>query len=339
MMLLEPIQLPDSVEFDKKSYTSTYGKFEIGPIEPGYGTTVGNTLRRVLLSSIQGAAVRFVRIEGLFHEFAPIPGTDSDYIDLILRLKKLVFKTESINEIALVLEKKGPGVVTAADIIETQEIEVLNKDLVLLEITEAIDFRLELWVGIGRGYVPSDKQEMEERPIGVVPIDSIYSPITKVNFSVEHTRVKEKMNYDKLMIEVSSNGAIEPRDALFLSAKLLKDLYSKIARFEVEPEYIEEVQMDPELERLDKLLNMSVKELELTVRSANCLAAAKIESIGDLVRRTEPEMLKYRNFGKKSLDEISKLLVKYDLTLGMDVDEKLSQIEEAKNRVITKKKV
>jgi DNA-directed RNA polymerase subunit alpha len=339
MMLLEPIQLPDSVEFDKKSYTSTYGKFEIGPIEPGYGTTVGNTLRRVLLSSIQGAAVRFVRIEGLFHEFAPIPGTDSDYIDLILRLKKLVFKTESINEIALVLEKKGPGVVTAADIIETQEIEVLNKDLVLLEITEAIDLRLELWVGIGRGYVPSDKQEMEERPIGVVPIDSIYSPITKVNFSVEHTRVKEKMNYDKLMIEVSSNGAIEPRDALFLSAKLLKDLYSKIARFEVEPEYIEEVQMDPELERLDKLLNMSVKELELTVRSANCLAAAKIESIGDLVRRTEPEMLKYRNFGKKSLDEISKLLVKYDLTLGMDVDEKLSQIEEAKNRVITKKKV
>ncbi|MBN2830594.1 MAG: DNA-directed RNA polymerase subunit alpha [Candidatus Cloacimonetes bacterium] len=338
-MLLEPIQLPDSVEFDKKSYSQTYGKFEIGPIEPGYGTTVGNTLRRVLLSSIQGAAVRFVRIEGLFHEFAPIPGTDSDYIDLILRLKKLVFKTESINEIPLVLEKKGPGVVTAADIIEIQDIDILNKDLVLLEITEQIDFRLELWVGIGRGYVPSDKQEMEERPIGVVPIDSIYSPITKVNFSVEHTRVKEKMNYDKLMIEVFTNGAIEPRDALFLSAKLLKDLYSKIARFEVEPEYIEEVQMDPELERLDKLLNMSVKELELTVRSANCLAAAKIESIGDLVRRTEPEMLKYRNFGKKSLDEISKLLVKYDLTLGMDVDEKLSQIEEAKNRVITKKKV
>ncbi len=339
MMLLEPIQLPESVEFDKNTYSSTYGKFEIGPLEPGYGTTIGNTLRRVLLSSIQGAAVRFVRIEGLFHEFAPIPGTDSDYIDLILRLKKLVFKTDSINEIALVLEKKGPGVVTAGDIKEVAELEVLNKDHVLLEITEEVDFRLELWIGIGRGYVPSDKQEMEERPIGVIPIDSIYSPITKVNFNVEHMRVKEKMNYDKLVMEVHTNGAIEPRDSLFLSAKLLKDLYSKVTRFEVEPEYIEEVQMDPELERLDKLLNMSVKELELTVRSANCLAAAKIDTIGDLVRRSEAEMLKYRNFGKKSLDEISKLLVKYELTLGMDVDEKLQLIEEAKNRVITKKKV
>jgi DNA-directed RNA polymerase subunit alpha len=339
MMLLEPIQLPDSVDFEKKSYSSTYGKFQIGPLEPGYGTTIGNTLRRVLLSSIQGAAVRFVRIEGLFHEFAPIPGTDSDYIDLILRLKKLVFRTESINEIQLVLEKKGPCVVTAGDIQEISDFEILNKDLVLLEITEPVDFRVELWVGIGRGYVPSDKQEMEERPIGFIPIDSIYSPITKVNFSIEHMRVKEKMNYDKLVMEIFSNGAIGPRDSLFLSAKLLKDLYAKVSRFEVEPEYIEEVQMDPELERLDKLLNMSVKELELTVRSANCLAAAKIENIGDLVCRTEPEMLKYRNFGKKSLDEITKLLVKYDLGLGMDVDGKLKQIEEAKNRVITKKKV
>jgi len=339
MMLLEPLQMPEKVEFDKDSYTANYGKFEIGPLEPGFGTTIGNTLRRVMLSSIQGAAVRFVRIEGLHHEFTPIPGTNSDYIDLILRVKQLVLKLNTINETYLVLEHKGKGTVTAADIQETNDVQIINKDLCLLEVTEDVDFRMEFWVGIGRGYVPADRQEAEDKPVGVIPVDSIYSPVTKVNFTVAHQRVKEKMNYDKLIVEVSTNGAIDPKFALFLSAKILKDFYSKISLFEEEPEYIEELQMDPELERLDKLLNMSVKELELTVRSANCLGAAKIETIADLVSKTEAEMLKYRNFGKKSLDEISALLVKYDLTLGMDVESIQKKIEEAQKRVITKKKV
>lgn len=339
MMLLEPLQMPEKVEVEKETYTSTFGKFDIGPLEPGFGTTIGNTLRRVLLSSIQGAAVRYVRIEGLHHEFSPIPGTNSDYIDLILRLKQLVLKVNTLNEVTMVLEHKGKGIVTAAEIVAPADVEIINTDLYLLEVTDDIDFRLELWAGTGRGYIPADKHDMDEKPIGVIPIDSIYSPVIKVNFVVSHQRVKEKMNYDKLSIDILTNGSIDPKFALFLSAKLLKDLYSKISLFEEEPEYVEEIQMDPDLERLDKLLHMSVKELELTVRSANCLSAAHIETIGDLVGKSEPEMLKYRNFGKKSLDEITNLLEKYELALGMDVEEIYSRIEEAKNRVIMKKKV
>jgi DNA-directed RNA polymerase subunit alpha len=339
MMLLEPLQMPEKVDVERETYTSTFGKFDIGPLEPGFGTTIGNTLRRVLLSSIQGAAVRYVRIEGLHHEFSPIPGTNSDYIDLILRLKQLVLKISTLNEVTMILEHKGKGIVTAEEIVAPADVEIINKDLYLLEVTDDIDFRLELWAGTGRGYVPADKQEMEDKPIGVIPIDSIYSPVIKVNFMISHQRVKEKMNYDKLTMDILTNGSMDPKFALFLSAKILKDLYSKISLFEEEPEYVEEIQMDPDLERLDKLLHMSVKELELTVRSANCLSAAHIETIGDLVGKSEPEMLKYRNFGKKSLDEITNLLDKYELTLGMDVDEIYGRIEEAKNRVIMKKKV
>jgi DNA-directed RNA polymerase subunit alpha len=339
MMLLEPLQMPEKVDVEKETYTSTFGKFDIGPLEPGFGTTIGNTLRRVLLSAIQGAAVRYVRIEGLHHEFSPIPGTNSDYIDLILRLKQLVLKISNLNEVTMVLEHKGKGIVTAAEINAPADVEIINKDLYLLEVTDDIDFRLELWAGSGRGYLPADKHDMEEKPIGVIPIDSIYSPVVKVNFVISHQRVKEKMNYDKLSIDIHTNGSMDPKFALFLSAKILKDLYSKISLFEEEPEYVEEIQMDPDLERLDKLLHMSVKELELTVRSANCLSAAHIETIGDLVGKSEPEMLKYRNFGKKSLDEITNLLEKYELTLGMDIEEIYGRIEDAKNRVIMKKKV
>jgi len=338
MMLLEPLQMPESVEIDEKTYSETYGKFEIGPLEPGFATTIGNTLRRVLLSSIQGAAVRYVKIEGLHHEFVPIPGSSSDYIDLILKLKKLVFKMDTVNEVKLTLEHKGKGVVTAAAIKETADVKVINKDLELLEMTEDVDLSMELWVGVGRGYVSADDQNMEDQPVGVIPVDSIYSPVTRVNFTAGHQRVGEKTDFDKLTMDVWTDGSIEPKDALFLSAKILKDFYGKIALFEEEPEYLEEVDMDPELEQLDKLLNMNVKELELTVRSSNCLAAAKIETIGELVAKTDQEMLKYRNFGKKSLDEITNLLTKYDLQLGMNVDEIMQRINAAKQRVTTRRK-
>ncbi|MCB5234799.1 MAG: DNA-directed RNA polymerase subunit alpha [Candidatus Cloacimonetes bacterium] len=334
MMYLEPLQMPEFVEHDKETYSRNFGRFEIGPLEPGFGTTMGNTLRRILLSSIQGAAVRFVRIEGLHHEFTPIPGTDSDYLDLILRIKQLVIESNSVEERTIVLEHKGKGVVTASMIQTDAHIKIINKDLFLLEVTEDVDLKIEMIVGIGRGYVSADQQDPEGKAIGFIPIDSIYSPILKVNFSVTHQRVKEKMNYDKLILEIHSNGAVEPMIALFLSAKILKDMAGKISLFETEPEYIREVELDPELEEIEQILNMSVKEIELSVRAANCLDNAEIVTIGDLVSKTEAEMLKFRNFGKKSLEEIVTKLKKYDLELGMDVDGIYGKIREARSRGI-----
>jgi len=334
MMYLEPLQMPENVEHDKATYSRNFGKFEIGPLEPGFGTTLGNTLRRILLSSIQGAAVRFVRIEGLHHEFCPIPGTNSDYIDLILRIKQLVIQSNSVEEVPIVLEHKGKGVITASLIQENAHVKVINKDLYLLEVVEDIDFKLEMIVGIGRGYVSADRQNPEGKAVGFIPIDSIYSPVLKVNFSVTHQRVKERMNFDRLILEIHSNGAVEPMIALFLSAKILKDMAAKIALFETEPEYIRDVELDPDLEEKERILRMSVREIELTVRAANCLAGAKIETIGELVSKSEAEMLKFRNFGKKSLEEIVQKLKKYDLELGMDVDGIYRKIREARSRGI-----
>ena len=334
MMYLGPLQMPESVEQEKETYSRNYGKFEIGPMEPGFGTTMGNTLRRVLLSSIQGAAVRFVRIEGLHHEFTAIPGTNSDYLDLILRIKQLVIECSSVEESTIVLEHKGKGIVTASMIQENVHVKIINKDLYLLEVTEDIDLKIEMIVGIGRGYVSADHQDPEEKPLGFIPIDSIYSPILKVNFSVSHQRVKERMNFDKLILEIHSNGAMEPMIALFLAAKILKDMAGKISLFETEPEYIRDIELDPDLEDKERILRMSVKEIELTVRASNCLEAAGIETIGDLVEKTEADMLKFRNFGKKSLEEIVTKLKKYDLELGTDVQSIYDKIKEARSRGI-----
>mgnify|MGYP001108473665 CR=1 FL=1 len=318
MMYLEPLQMPNEVTYDKASYSRTYGKFEIGPLEPGFGTTLGNTLRRILLSSIQGAAIRFVRIEGLHHEFCPIPGTNSDYIDLILRLKQLVIYSSSVEEVPLVLEHKGKGVITASMIQEAAYVKIINKDLYLLEVVDDIDFRLEMIVGIGRGYISADRQNPEGKAVGFIPIDSIYSPVLKVNFSVSHQRVKERMNFDRLIMEIYTNGATEPSIALFLSAKILKDMAAKISLFEIEPQYIRDIELDPELEMLERKLAKSVREIELSVRAANCLSQAKIETIGDLVSKTEAEIVQK--------------LKKYDLHLGMDVESIYRQIREARSR-------
>ncbi|MFO7895326.1 MAG: DNA-directed RNA polymerase subunit alpha [Candidatus Cloacimonadales bacterium] len=337
MKFLEPLQLPEKVQVDEKTYSSTFGRFEVGPLEAGFATTVGNTLRRVLLSAIQGAAVRFVKIEGLHHEFAPIPGSDCDYIDLILKLKKLVITCDSISEEVLVLEHQGIGPVTAGEIKETADVKVVNKELELFNMTEDIDFRMEIWVGIGRGYVKAEDQIAEEDIAGVIPIDSIYSPIKKVNFSVENQRVGEKVDFDKLVMEVDTDGSIDPKDALYLSAKILRDLYDTIVLFESEPEYIEEVEMDPELERLEIIFDKDVHELELSVRCSNCLAAAKIDKIGELISKTENEMLKYRNFGKKSLEEINELLEQYELHLGYSVADKQKEIKDARSKVTVRK--
>ena len=334
MMYLEPLQMPESVEQEKETYSRNYGRFEIGPLEPGFGTTMGNTLRRILLSSIQGAAVRFVRIEGLHHEFTPIPGTNSDYLDLILRIKQLVIEASSVEESTIVLEHKGKGIITASMVQENAHVKIINKDLYLLEVTEDIDLKIEMIVGIGRGYVSADRQNPEGKALGFIPIDSIYSPILKVNFSVSHQRVKERMNFDKLILEIHSNGAVEPMIAVFLAAKILKDMAVKISLFETEPEYIRDIELDPDLEEKERILRMSVKEIELTVRAANCLEQANIETIGELVEKTDAEMLKFRNFGKKSLEEIVQKLKKYDLELGMDVESIYRKIKEARSRGI-----
>lgn len=336
MMFLEPLQLPEQVKVDEKTFSPTYGKFEIGPLEAGFATTIGNTLRRVLTSSIQGTAIRFVKIEGLHHEFAPIPGGDSDFIDVILKLKKIVLKSETVNEEKLVLEHKGIGPVSAGEIQETADVKIINKDLVLLEMTEDVEFKMEIWVGIGRGYVSADQHSMEEKPVGVIPIDSIYSPVIKVNFEAGQQRVGERIDYDKLIMEITTDGSIDPKDSLYLAAKILRDLYDRLVLFETEPEYIEEVEMDPELERMEKILDTAVNELELSVRCSNCLSAAKIDTIGELVGKNENEMLKYRNFGKKSLEEINALLDKYALSLGMDVKGIRKKIDDAKGKVTTK---
>ena len=336
MMFLEPLQLPEQVKVDEKTYSPTYGKFEIGPLEAGFATTIGNTLRRVLTSSIQGTAIRFVKIEGLHHEFAPIPGGDSDFIDVILKLKKIVLKSETVNEEKLVLEHKGIGPVTAGEIQETADVKIINKDLVLLEMAEDVEFKMEIWVGIGRGYVSANQHNMEEKPVGVIPIDSIYSPVVKVNFEAGQQRVGERIDYDKLIMEITTDGSIDPKDSLYLAAKILRDLYDRLVLFETEPEYIEEVEMDPELERMEKILDTAVNELELSVRCSNCLSAAKIDTIGELVGKNENEMLKYRNFGKKSLEEINTLLDKYALSLGMDVKGIRKKIDDAKGKVTIK---
>lgn len=320
------------------AYKEKYGLYEIGPMEQGFATTLGNSLRRVLLSSIQGAAVRYVKVEGLHHEFTAIDGGDIDYIDLILKLKKLVFKVSTLEEVKLTLDHEGTGPVTAADIKDTEYCRILNKELYFFDMNEDKPFHMEIWVGVGRGYVPADRQDMENKPVGVIPVDSIYSPVQKVNFTAGQQRVGERIDFDRLTMEIWTNTSIEPRSSLYLAAKILKDFFLRIAQFDEEPEYVEDIQMDPELEHKEKLLNMNVKDLELTVRSSNCLAAAKIETVGELVSKTEHEMLKYRNFGKKSLDEITLLLDKYDLHLGMDVEAIFEQIEEAKKRVTKAKK-
>ncbi|RLC47737.1 MAG: DNA-directed RNA polymerase subunit alpha [Candidatus Cloacimonadota bacterium] len=330
MVLLESIQMPERIIKEKETYTDKYGKFYIGPMEPGFGTTIGNTLRRVLLSSIQGSAIRCVRVKGLYHQYCSIPGAKQDYVDLILNLKNVVLILDTNEEVKLELHHKGIGKVTAGEFQETSNAKIVNKDLFLLEMTEDIDLHFEVWAGIGRGYVREDNQNIDDKPEDVIPIDSIYSPIRKVNFYVEKERVQEKIGYDRLVIEILTDGSITPENSLYLSAKILRDYYDRMVKFEKEPEYIEEEAIDPELLKMEKLLNMKVEELEISVRVTNCLAAGMIKTIGELVAKSEAEMIKYRNLGTKSLNDIKNLLEKYDLGLGMNVKEIFNKIRESK---------
>lgn len=313
------LQMPKNVEIDDKTTTNRYGKFMIEPLERGFGITLGNALRRVLLSSLPGAAVTAVKIEGVQHEFSTVPGVKEDVPEVLQNLKLMRFKIHSEGPKTATFDARGKGDVKASDLKSDPDIEVLNPELHIATLNKDGDFRCEIEVGPGRGYVSAENQPVVDRPIGVLPVDSLFSPVTKVNFEVENTRIGQRIDYDKLTLEVWTDGSVIPSDALAYAAKILKDHFALFVHFE--EEIVEEVEeeIDEEFLRIKTLLERSVEELELSVRSSNCLKAAEIKTIGDLVTKTEGEMLKYRNFGRKSLKEIADILQSMGLNFGMDV--------------------
>jgi DNA-directed RNA polymerase subunit alpha len=315
-------EMPKKLVCEDSTYTDNYGKFIAEPFERGYGTTLGSAMRRVLLSSIEGSAVTSVKIDSVQHEFSSIPGVVEDVPDIILNIKKLILRSHSRQPKVIEIKADSKGEVKAKDIIHDETIEILNPDLHIATLTKNTKFHVEMEVGKGRGYYPAEKNKKEGQPIGVIPVDSIFTPIVKVNFQVENTRVGQITDYDKLILEIWTNGSVTPKDALLYSAHIIeKHLeiflgYGSLPAEEVE----EEVKVD---EELYSKLKMPVSELELSVRSANCLKEAKIKTIGELVQKSEAEMLKYRNFGKKSLAEIKEIIISMGLSLGMKVDKKL----------------
>jgi len=328
-MALPSFQMPESIELDESTYTNSYGKFIVQPLERGYGTTIGNSLRRVLLSSIPGAAITMFRVDGIQHEFSTLPGVVEDFSEIVLNLKQVRIKTIEKKPERILIDLKGPGEFTASDIqAASPEIEVLNPELHLASLNKDADFQIELRVGRGRGYVPAEENKMPDMPVGMVPVDAIFTPVTRVKYTVENTRVGQKTDYEKLLLEITTDGTITPDDALSYGGKILRDHIQLFIGFDVEPEEEEVPEVDEEVIRIRKLLQMSVDELELSVRSHNCLTAANITTIGDLVRRDEQEMLKFRNFGRKSLTELHKILDQKGLHFGMDVEKYLKKKDD-----------
>ncbi|MBW2506395.1 MAG: DNA-directed RNA polymerase subunit alpha [Deltaproteobacteria bacterium] len=313
---------PDRLEVDKGSHTESYGKFVCQPLERGFATTLGNSLRRILLSSIQGAAITSVRIEGALHEFTAIPGILEDVTEVILNLKEVRLKLNTAEGQTVRISKKEKGPVTAADIISDGSVEVMNPEQHICTITGNGKFEAELEVKWGKGYRPAEMNKTDDQPIGVIPIDSIFTPVKKVQYIVTQARVGQQTDYDKLTLEISTDGSIKPENALAYASKILKEHMTIFINFDeekAEPE-IEEVE-ESEESPLNENLYRTVEDLELSVRSANCLKNANITYIGELVQRTEAEMLKTKNFGRKSLNEIKQLLEEMDLSLGMKIDE------------------
>src|SRR2546426_1921510 len=313
-------QKPKRLAAELESLTDKYGKFSAQPFERGWGTTVGNSLRRALLSSIEGAAITAVKIEGVLHEFSSIPGVVEDATDIILNLKQVPLKLNHDLPKTIYVNVENPGVVTSAMIEEDADFAVLDKTVYIATVNEGGKLQLEMRVKNGRGYAAAARQFDEDLPIGYIPVDSVHSPVRKVNYSVEAARLGQMTDYEKLAMEVWTNGAITPQDAIGLASKLVKDHMSIFINFEEQPELAEapiESYNDPRVEHLDR----SVEELELSVRSYNCLKNANIQTIRELVQKSENEMLKTKNFGRKSLNEIKEILHKMGLGLGMKFDE------------------
>ncbi|HEU4723938.1 MAG TPA: DNA-directed RNA polymerase subunit alpha [Candidatus Eisenbacteria bacterium] len=329
-MKFKNLQMPKNVEVDDKSMTNNYAKFSIEPLERGFGVTLGNALRRVLLSSLPGAAVTAAKIEGVQHEFSTITGVKEDVPEIMMNLKQMRFKIHSDAPKMATFDVRGKATATAADLKADPDIEILNPELHVATLNKDGEFRCEIEIGAGRGYVSAENQATQDRPIGVLPVDSMFSPVTKVNFEVENTRIGQRIDYDKLTLEIWTDGSVIPSDALAYAAKILKDHFALFIHFE--EEIVEEIEeeVDEEFLRIKALLERSVEELELSVRSSNCLKAANIKTIGELVTKSEGEMLKYRNFGRKSLKEIADILIGMNLGFGMDVSKyKLGEKVEA----------
>ncbi len=311
--LIKPNKLETTAGADPKRTATVVAE----PLERGFGLTLGNALRRVLLSSLQGAAVNAVQIDGVLHEFSSIAGVREDVTDVILNIKEIAIRMQSDGPKRMVVRKQGPGVVTAGDIQTVGDIEILNPELVLCTLDEGAEIRMEFTVNTGKGYVPADRNRPEDAPIGLIPVDSLYSPVKKVSYRVENTREGQVLDYDKLTLTVETNGAIRPEDAIAYAARILQDQLAIFVTFE-EPAKAATEERVPELAFNPALLK-KVDELELSVRSANCLKNDNIVYIGDLIQKTEAEMLRTPNFGRKSLNEIKEVLAQMGLHLGMEV--------------------
>lgn len=317
---MKDFQIPMRVEADKDTLSPVYGKFTAEAFERGFGTTIGNSLRRVLLSSLTGAAVTTVRIEGVLHEFSTIPGVTEDVTGIILNIKGLRLKLHTDKAKTIRLRKKGPGEAKGSDIIHDADVTILNQDLHIATLDKEATLDMEMVVKPGRGYVPAERNKEEGLPIGVLAVDSIYSPVKRVNFQVENARVGRMTDYDKLTLEVWTDGSLTPRDALSEAASIFREHLDIFIHPENVAESTPDQRQDDERGLVNKNLFRSVNELELSVRAANCLKNANIKTIADLVQKTEMEMLKTKNFGKKSLNEIKEILAEMGLSLGVKLD-------------------
>ena len=319
---LKNFELPKKIVFDEKTYTPTYGKVIAEPFEKGYGITVGNSLRRVLLSSIEGTAVTQVKIEGALHEFSTIQGVYEDVAQIVMNVKGLVLRSHFKTPKPMFISVSKKGKVTAKDIKTDETVEIINPDHHIATLTEDAKLEIEMKVERGRGYVTAERNKTSDDAIGAIAVDSLFSPVKRINIDVENTRVGHITDYDKLVLEIFTDGSMEPKDTILYAANILQrhlDVFIGIGKL---PEDIEEEEEESkEKKELSKKLTKPISELELSVRSSNCLAEANIRTIGDLVRRKETEMLKYKNFGKKSLNEINGVLSSMGMHLGMELEE------------------
>jgi DNA-directed RNA polymerase subunit alpha len=318
-MKWKSLTMPREIVTDQSNANEGYARFVIEPLERGFGATLGHALRRVLLSSIQGGAPVAVRIDGVLHEFGAIEGVYEDITDMILNIKKLRVKFNADERRTLVLKTNGKGKVTAGQFEQNPDIEILNPNLYLAELTEDRELSMEIDFDYGRGYVLAEHNKREDAPVGTIFVDSFFSPVVKVNYEIENTRVGQKTDYDRLLLDIWTDNSITPEDALSYAARVLRDHMQLFIHIDETFEIAEEEEEDEEIAKIRQLLKTRVDELELSVRSSNCLRAANIQTLGELVSKTESEMLKYRNFGRKSLNELTTILEDLGLSFGMDI--------------------
>ena len=318
-MKLDGLQMPRMIDIDKDTLSDTYGKFVVQPLERGFGMTIGHGLRRVLISAIQGAAVKRLNIEGVQHEFSVVPGVREDIPELILNLKEVALRFHGEEERVFRIEATGPGELRAGDLAVDPSIEVMNPDLYIANLDSDADLKMDVTIGKGRGYVFAEENKSPDQPIGTITLDSNFSPVLKVHYDTENARVGRRTDYDRLNLEVWTDGSMAPDDAVAQAASILSEHLNLFINFDEEPVETDEMEVDDETKRIAKLLAMPVEELELSVRSANCLRAAGITHLKDLVSHSEAEMLKFRNFGRKSLTELGEIVDNYKLSWGLDI--------------------